>query len=183
MMALDQTDIHWYPMRVAYHRELRVRDELQRLNIEHYLPLKWGQRIYGGHIRRVQVPALNIIFVHSTQDEITKQKMFNEELSYMRYKMSVCHETDDPSEIMTVPDREMDNFMMATQHDDDRLEYLTYTDFLDKEGRQVKVIDGDFAGVEGQIKRIRKDRVVVVCIRGIAAVALQVPFNQLEFIK
>ena len=170
-------------MRVTYHREFRVRDELQRLHIEHYLPLKWDQRIYGGHIRKVLVPALNIIFVRSTQDEITRQKMFNDELSYLRYKMNVCHDEETPSEIMTVPDREMNNFMMVTQRDDERVEYLTYTDFLDKEGRKVKVVDGDFAGVEGQIKRIRKDRVVVVCIRGITAVALQIPFNQLEFIK
>ena len=162
-------------MRVANHRELRVRDELQRLEIEHFLPVKWGQRTYGGHLRRVQVPLLNMIFVHSSQEEITRQKMFNAELSYMRYKMNVSHEEATISEVIVVPDREMNNFIRATQ-------YLEYTDFIDKEGKKVKIIDGDFAGVEGEIKRIRKDRVVVVCIRGIAAVALQIPFNQLEFI-
>ena len=181
-MALDRMELHWFPMRVAHHRELRVRDELQRLNIEHYLPLKWGQRIYGGHIRRVQVPVVNIIFVHSTQDEITREKMYNEELSYLRYMMNVCQGEESASEIMTVSDREMDDFIKATRHDDDRMRYLAYTDFIDKEGRRVKVVDGDFAGVEGQIKRIRKDRVVVVCVRGVVAVALQIPFSQLEFI-
>ena len=169
-------------MRVANHRELRVRDELQRLDIEHYLPLKWGQRVYGGHIRRVQVPALNMIFVHSSQEEITKQKMFNAELSYLRYKMNVSHDENTPSEVIVVPDREMNSFIQATKNADERLEYLTYTDFLDKEGKKVKIIDGDFAGIEGEIKRIRKTRCVVVCIRGIAAVALQIPFNQLKFI-
>lgn len=169
-------------MRVANHRELRVRDELQRLEIEHFLPVKWGQRTYGGHLRRVQVPALNMVFVHSTQQEITRQKMFNQELSYMRYKMNTCHGGETKSEIMIVSDREMDNFMHVAQFTDDRVEYLEYTDFIDKEGKKVRIIDGDFAGVEGEIKRIRKDRVVVVCIRGIAAVALQIPFNQLEFL-
>ncbi len=169
-------------MRVANHRELRVRDELQRLEIEHFLPVKWGQRTYGGHLRRVQVPALNMVFVHSTQQEITRQKMFNQELSYLRYKMNTCHSGETKSEIMTVSDREMNNFMHVAQHGDDRVEYLEYTDFIDKEGKKVRIVDGDFAGVEGEIKRIRKDRVVVVCIRGVAAVALQIPFNQLEFI-
>lgn len=169
-------------MRVAYHHELKVRDELLRLNIEHYLPVKFSQRLMGGHIRRVQAPVLNIIFVHSTQDEITQKKMYNEELSYMRYMTNVCQSEEAVSEIMTVSDREMDNFIKATRNDDDRIRYLAYTDFLDKEGRKVKVVDGDFYGVEGEIKRIHKDRVVVVCIRGIAAVALQIPFNQLEFL-
>lgn len=175
--------MYWFPLRVANHRELRVRDELIRLGIEHYLPVKWGQRTYGGHIRRVEVPALNMIFVHATQEEITNQKMFNIELAYLRYKMNFVNDGEEAhAEIMTVPDREMDAFIKVTRHPDARLQYLVYTDFLDKEGRKVKVIDGDFAGVEGQIKRIRKDRCVVVCIRGIAAVALQIPFEQLEFI-
>ena len=91
--------------------------------------------------------------------------------------------SDAVSEVMTVPDREMDSFIKATQNADDRLQYLVYSDFLDKAGRKVRVIDGDFSGVEGEIKRIHKDRVVVVCIRGIAAVAIQIPFSQLEFIE
>ena len=181
-MVLDRTAVYWFPMRVAHHRELRVRDELQRLQIEHYLPIKWAQRLYGGHRRKVQVPALNLIFVHSTQEEITQRKMYNQELAYLRYKMVTHHDEELADEIMTIPDREMYNFLQATQHADDRLQYLTYTDFLDKEGRRVRVVDGDFTGVEGQIKRIQKDRVVVVTIRGIAAVALQIPFSQLEFL-
>ena len=108
--------------------------------------------------------------------------MFNAELSYMRYKMNASHDEATPAEVLTVPDREMDNFICATRFGDERLEYLTYTDFLDKEGKKVRIIDGDFVGVEGEIKRIRKSRCVVVCLRGIAAVALQIPFEQLEFI-
>lgn len=181
-MPIDRNEIHWFPMRVANHRELRVRDELKRLNIEHYLPLKWGQRLWGGHMRRVQVPALNIIFVHSSKEEITKQKMFNAELAYLRYKMNSCHDSDTQAEVMVVPDREMNNFMFVTQRAGDNVNYLTYTDFLDKESRRVRIVDGDFMGAEGVIKRIKKDRCVVVTIKGLAAVALQIPFENLEFI-
>ena len=100
----------------------------------------------------------------------------------MRYKMNACHDGAIPAEIMTVSDREMNNFMLVTRHGDEQLEYLTYTDFFEKEGRKVQIIDGVFAGVEGEIKRIKKDRCVVVTIKGIAAVAMQVPFSQLKFI-
>jgi len=181
-MPLDRTSTYWFPMRVACHRELRVRDELQRLSIEHYLPLKWSQRTYGGQLRSVQVPAINYIFVHSSQQSITDLKMYNKELAYMRYKMNACHDGSIPAEIMTVSDREMNNFMLVTRNGDEQLEYLTYTDFFEKEGRKVQIIDGVFAGVEGEIKRIKKDRCVVVTIKGIAAVAMQVPFSHLKFI-
>ena len=100
-------------------------------------------------------------------------KMYNEELAYLRSIIG--------TDIITVPDREMNNFIQATQTDDERLHYLNYTDFLNKEGRKVRVIAGDFMGIEGEIKRIKKDRCVVVLIRGIAAVALQIPFSDLEF--
>jgi hypothetical protein len=173
-------------MRVAYHHELRIRDELIRLGVEHYLPLKWEQRTYAGHLRRVRVPALNIIFVHHIQEGITKMKMYNAELAYLRYiKVAPpsIKNADNFREIVTVPDREMNSFIQATQIDDDRVCYLTYSDFLDKEGRKVRVSAGDFMGVEGEIKRIKKNRCVVVCLRGIAAVAIQVPFENLEFIE
>lgn len=182
MGEVNNSNLRWYSMRVAYHRELRVRDELERLGVEHYLPLKWGQRNYGGHLRRVQVPALNMIFIRTTKEDITKMKMYNQELSNLRYRMVVSHNVNKPAEAIVVPDREMNSFIKATQNVDERLEYLTYTDFLDKEGKKVKVIDGDFAGIEGEIKRIRKSRCVVVCLRGIAAVALQIPFKDLEFL-
>lgn len=182
-MAIDRNAVYWFPMRVANHRELRVRDELLRLDIEHYLPLKWAQRTYGGHLRRVQVPALNYIFVRSSQNAITEYKMYNKELAYLRYKMISYHDSTLAADVMTVSDHEIQNFMRATQLADDQLQYLTYSDFLDKEGRKVRVAAGDFMGVEGEIKRIKKNRCVVVCLRGIAAVAIHVPFEHLEFLE
>ena len=182
-MAIDRNAVYWFPMRVANHRELRVRAELQRLEIEHYLPLKWAQRTYGGHLRRVQVPALNYIFVRSSQNAITEYKMYNKELAYLRYKMISYHDSTLSADVMTVSDHEIQNFMRATQLADDQLQYLTYSDFLDKKGRKVRVAAGDFMGVEGEIKRIKKNRCVVVCLRGIAAVAIHVPFEHLEFLE
>lgn len=182
-MAIDRNAVYWFPMRVANHRELRVRDELLRLEIEHYLPLKWAQRTYGSHLRRVQVPALNYIFVRSSQNAITEYKMYNKELAYLRYKMISYHDSTLSADVMTVSDHEIQNFMRATQLADDQLQYLTYSDFLDKEGRKVRVAAGDFMGVEGEIKRIKKNRCVVVCLRGIAAVAIHVPFEHLEFLE
>ena len=182
-MAIDRNAVYWFPMRVANHRELRVRDELLRLDIEHYLPLKWAQRTYGGQLRRVQVPALNYIFVRSSQNAITEYKMYNKELAYLRYKMISYHDSTLSADVMTVSDHEIQNFMRATQLADDQLQYLTYSDFLDKEGRKVRVAAGDFMGVEGEIKRIKKNRCVVVCLRGIAAVAIHVPFEHLEFLE
>lgn len=70
-----------------------------------------------------------------------------------------------------VPDREMEvfRFVVTAGHQglellgDDRPEYHT--------GDRVVVTDGPFKGAEGHIKRIKKDRRLVVTIPGVVAVA------------
>ena len=45
-------------------------------------------------------------------------------------------------------------------------------DFAGKPGQRVKVVEGDFAGVDGTIKRVKKNKCVVVQIENVAAVAI-----------
>ena len=71
-----------------------------------------------------------------------------------------------------VPDKEMENFMRVAATQDDSLHYLDYHDFIGKEGKRVKINEGTFAGVEGVIKRIKKNKHVVVQIEGVAAIAI-----------
>ena len=42
---------------------------------------------------------------------------------------------------------------------------------LIKEGKKVRVTEGPLRGAEGYIKRIRRDRRLLVCIEGVVAVA------------
>ena len=61
--------------------------------------------------------------------------------------------------------------------------FLDNNAFINKVGQRVKVNDGFFAGVEGVIKRINKNKRVVVQLEGLAAVAIAfVPSNQIEII-
>ena len=46
----------------------------------------------------------------------------------------------------------------------DRPEYHT--------GEKVRILDGMYKGAEGYIKRIRKDRKLLVCVKGVAVVAI-----------
>lgn len=76
----------WFPMRVTYARELKVKAELDRLEIESFLPMTY--KIVGtdnGNPHRELVPAINnLIFVHSTQEVISKQKQSNKVLEPLR---------------------------------------------------------------------------------------------------
>ena len=117
----------------------------------------------------------NSVFLHTSREHFAHLKAHHKELACLHYVPLT-------SDIVTIDDQMMRNFIQAVGRPDERISPLLYTAFLDRGGRKVRITEGDFAGVEGVIKRIKKDRCVVVSIRGIAAVALQVPFDQLEFI-
>jgi len=156
----------WFPMRVTYQREMKVKAELDRLGIECFIPMKYriaesrnqgttelrrgtntiatphSQRenlTNDTNIRRELVPAINnLIFVRSSQERISELKMSNEVLEPLRYMMDRAASREHA--IMTVGDREMENFMRVASRTDDSVM------FLDEEtvvGKQMSQMSGD----------------------------------------
>ena len=165
----------------TYGSELKVKAELDRLGIESFIPMKYALVDHGPERRREQVPAIhNLIFVRESREKITGLKMYNPACTHLQYM--VFNTLNNSKDFIIVPDDQMKNFMMVASQLSDQTVYLRYEDFLDKPGRKVRVIDGNFAGVEGVVKRIKKRRVVVVLLEGIAAVAItELPPEYLEF--
>ena len=175
----------WFPMRVTYHRETKIKALLDEMGIENFLPMHWEVvETKNGGKKRMLLPAIhNLIFVRSTQAFLTELKMTREEFAPMRYMMKRPLSSNEKSEIMTVPDRQMENFMRVASVQDDRVMFLDCNDFINRIGQRVKVIDGYFSGVEGVVKRINKNKKIVVQLEGIAAVAIAfVPANQLSLL-
>lgn len=165
--------LNWFPMRVTYDRQLRIKDHLDALGIQNFVPMKYGTGITSGGRQKIMlVPAIsNLIFVRSTRTKLTWLKMMRREFQPMRYMMSHSH-LGIPSTIIRVPDRQMNNFIKVASIQDDRVIYPETTNFLGKEGKKVKIIDGDFKGVFGVIKRVKGSKRVVVELDDIAAVAI-----------
>ncbi len=177
--------LHWFPMRVTYSRELSVKEGLDNLSIENFLPMQFAIVGKGDNRHRKLVPAIHsLIFIRSTQPRITELKMTRREFLPLRYMMRQA--TDDaPRQILRVPDKQMEDFIRVASVQDDSVMFLEYGDYLNnKIGTRVRVTEGQFAGVEGVIKRINKNRRVVVQIDGIAAVAITyVPAHSLQVIE
>ena len=73
----------WFPMRVTYQREMKVKAELDRLGIENFVPMRYKvverQNDGDAELRRVLVPAINnLIFVRSTQERVTSERVEHE---------------------------------------------------------------------------------------------------------
>ena len=177
----------WYPMRVTYGREESIKETLEELGVRTFLPM---QRLRGyvdeaGEPHENLQPAIrNLIFVYSSQQKITELKMYNKACQPLRY-MTNPFSHGDEDYLLTVPERQMDNFIRVASIQDDRLHYLDpNNEFLQKPGRRVRITDGDFKDAEGVIKRIKNNKRIVVEIKGVAAVAITfVPAIWLEPIE
>lgn len=136
----------WFPMRVTYSRELKVKAELERLEIEIFIPMTY-KLVDSENPHRELVPAINnLIFVHSTQERISQLKSKNELLEPLRYIMD--HTAEETHTIMTVSDGQMENFIRVASKTDDSVMFLNYENFVGKESKHVKIIDGIFEGVK-----------------------------------
>ena len=174
----------WFPMRVTYQQEMKVKAELDRLEIENFVPMRYkvveAQNDGDTELRRVLVPAINnLIFVRSTQERVSELKRRNEVLEPLRYMMdhtATCEHT-----IMTVADREMENFMRVASRTDDSVMFLDNETIVGKEGKRVEIMGGAFEGVTGVIRRVKRCKRVVVEIEGVASVAIAwVPAGMLK---
>lgn len=169
-------------MRVTYHRELKIKQSLDVLEIESFLPMRYELVETANGSKKKQVPAIhNLIFVHACQNDITDLKMRKKELEPLRYMTRLT--TEGVREIIHVPDRQMENFMKVASVEDDSVFFLDPGDYINKIGKQVRITAGPFKNVEGVIKRIKKNKSIVVQIEGVAAVAIAfVPANYLMLI-
>ena len=174
----------WFPMRVTYQREMKVKAELDRLGIENFVPMRYkvveSQNGGDSELRRVLVPAIsNLIFVRSTQERMSELKRRNEVLEPLRFMMD--HTAAGEHTIMTVADREMKNFMRVASWTDDSVIFLDNEKVVGKEGKRVEIMGGAFEGVTGVIRRVKRCKRVVVEIKGVASVAIAyVPAGMLK---
>lgn len=183
-MSSTLTLTQWYPMRVTYNRELRVKESLDNLGIENFVPMRREVVKSNGKTMTVRVPAIhNLIFVHTTRKRLNELKSHHAAFAPMRYIMKRHNEGIPTHErILVVPDIQMEHFIRVASADDDSVMFLDYNEkFLGKEGFHVRITGGKFEGVEGTIRRIHHNKHVVVQIEGIAAVAIVfVPACMLE---
>ena len=173
--------IRWYPMRVTYHRELRIKEQLDLIGIENFVPMHYDLATSSDGPRKMLVPAIhNLIFVHASHEVMTRLKMHKKEFEPMRYMTKTS--TDGHKELLHVPDRQMEDFIKVASAQNESIIFLDARDSVNM-GRRVRITAGRFKGIEGVIKRIKKNKYFLIQIDGVAAVAITyVPSDCLELV-
>ena len=170
---IKATDVHWFPMRVTYGRELIVKEFLDKENIENFLPMHYAiVDTKEGPLRKAVPAVSNLIFIRSTQEQLTRLKMYDKRFEPLRYMIKKS-DIDNEQEILTVSDKSMDNFLKAAQLPNENVFYLDINDHvLSNIGKRVLITAGPFVGVEGIVKRIKRNKHVVIQLDDILAAAI-----------
>ena len=157
----------WYVLRVSYSRELKIKALLDEKGVQAFVPMMWKKTTTEGKTEKKLVPAVgNLCFVRWTKAAIDEFIRSYGESSPVHYYWDRT-----ASRPMTVPDKAMEDFITVSSTMDEDLVYLTEISEKLREGQNVKVREGAFAGVIGKIIRIRKSRRIMVELPGMFAVA------------
>lgn len=85
---------------------------------------------------------------------------------------------------MTIPCREMENFIIATCNKDEHLMLVEESQCHFKGGEIVRVTDGSFKGVEGRVARVAGQQRVIVSLTNVGMVSTAyIPKAFLSIIK
>ena len=202
---------NWYALKIFYNKlfdmEKRLADEgipsymavkkVRLKGMDHFAAQRFLARLEQEHrtdsrfvtegpVIYKRVPMVSsILFIHTPEENLHQvETMLRDPDNLLRPK-GFIYKTTDWKEYAVIPQKQMDIFRMVTESGVSGLDFYADDELTRyKQGDKVRVKDGPLKGAEGYIKRIKKDRRLLVCIEGIIAVATSyIPPEQLEIVK
>ncbi len=158
----------WFAARTRYGQELGIRDRLERLGVEHFIPSE-KRRNYRGKWK--EHPLINnLVFIHTDKKTACELKTF--EGLPVNYLFDYVEHT-----MLTVPDKQMEDFKKVLEAS---LEEGGLVDQPVQIGEKVRITDGPLRGVEGNVLELQGRLYVIVGLCGMVYAKARVPRAWLE---
>ena len=187
---MDETKRNWYALKVFYGKVFEIEALLMDMDLETYIPVRKdllkgeehlramrrlatpddrrhdNQFIQMGPVIYKRVPVVSsLLFVCAPKDRLKEIEDCVKEKGFV-------YRTADRKTEAVIPDKQMAMFQLVCSSGAEGLEFFADEDMTRyKAGDKVRVLEGPLKGTEGYIKRIRKDRRLLVSIEGFIAVA------------
>ena len=187
---MEEIKRNWYALKVFYGKVFEIEDRLLAMDLETYIPVRKdllkgedhmralrrlatpddrrrdNQFIQEGPLIYKRVPVVSsLLFVRAPQDRLKEIEACVKEKGFV-------YRTADRETFAVIPDKQMAMFQLVCSSGAEGLEFFADDDLTRyKAGDKVRVLEGPLKGAEGYVKRIRKDRRLLVAIEGFIAVA------------
>ena len=167
-------DKRWYVMRASYGREDRARDYIVEDGTFVYIPKRYVRKTVNGMQKKVLESLIpNLLFVYTTAEKAEQYVKITPPI-YPRISFYFNHFEKDASgknPPLTVPLKEMENFIIATCSSNEHLKFVDESQCHFKGGETVVVNDGLFKGVEGRVARVAGQQRVVLSLSNIGLIS------------
>jgi len=149
---MRQRIIRWYVAEVKHSAEKNIRHFLEQAGIEYCIPQQNGESAIPG-----------LLFLHIDYDRaLSLREESNHAIS--------CLPDVINQGLQVIPDSEMQRFLFL-QRLAGKFYYLPNPENL-KGGERVRVVGGEFTGIEGELYRLRGHKRVVVRLGNMLSVAM-----------
>ena len=176
-------ELQWYALRAFKRKVFKIKEDFEARNWKTYIAMRSQEITVDGHLQYKDVQIVpNLLFVCCTEKDLDAYKK-DHDGDFMIYKHKVKNEKGDIEvRPAPIPEKEMKVFIFITSTGDGKdIEYYGDTMPEYAEGQRVRVIDGMYKGAEGIVKRIKRDRKLLVAVEGVAVVAIsRIPMSYLE---
>lgn len=207
---MEEPKLYWYALKVFYNKVFDMEALLNGMGLETYIAVDKVLLKGEAHLmarrhlasikvlgqtdtRYIQEGALiyqrkpivtSLVFVKAQEADLPYVESALKEEGSNNFK-GFIYKNATRKEFAQIPENQMTAFRLVTARGSEGLEFHSeeaYTRY--KEGSRVRVTGGPFKGAEGYIKRVKRDRRLLVNIEGIVAViASYIEPQYLEIVK
>lgn len=166
--------MEWYVARTRFGQELKIRDRLKALGIEHFIPsvLKTVER--RNRRQKVEKPVINNLVFLKTD----KKAAFDlANLNGVPVHYIIDRNTHT---IMVVPEKQMNDFIAVIS--ESAPEERSAIDIVLKVGDRVRVNYGPMKGVEGNVLYSGSKTYIAVTLGTLVQARAEIPKNWLELV-
>ena len=187
---MEESKQNWYALKVFFGKVFEYEARLGDMGLETYIPVRKDLLKGEDHMRAMRrlatpddrrrdnqfeqagpliykrVPVVSsLLFVRAPKGRL-------KEIEDCIKDKGFVYKTADRKTDAVIPDKQMAMFQLVCSSGAEGLEFFADDDLTRyKAGDRVRVLEGPLQGAEGYIKRIRKDRRLLVSIEGFIAVA------------
>lgn len=176
--APSQTE-HWYALRTTYGREKKAHDFINSHEGKAFMPTNTIEKNINGQKKLTEVSWIpNIFFAYGTEDSLKRFVYDNYNLPYLRFYYKHTHVGGRIEKTpLIVPDDQINSLRIICNTSANN-DVLILSEAVEKfqSGDKVRVIEGEFKGVEGIIARFHGQQRVGIVIDGlVTAITAYIP--------
>ena len=172
-MVSGSKNIFWYVLFAANGKAAKVADYLKTNDIECFFPVHYKERrMRDTERKRLTLQPLigNLVFVKSSK------KCLAPHLREIKLRLSIASDLYyrdlGTRKIIIVPEKQMLNFIAVAGRTKKHVTYFSNNELNFEKGKKIRIIGGDFEGVEGVFLRIKGKQQVVVSLHNLLYAAI-----------